>query len=92
MGAIDEILPRVMIESLQVYLVMSGILLQVAIINWWMIFPMMIMGFCFYQVQQFYISAARGVKRLEGTSEYLIFIEILPTYPCHKSVARDLFL
>lgn len=72
MGAVDELLPRVMIESIQVYLVMAGILLQVLIINWWMIFAIAIMGFAYWNIQQIYIPAARGIKRLEGTSKYHI--------------------
>ncbi|XP_046412545.1 ATP-binding cassette sub-family C member 4 isoform X1 [Neodiprion fabricii] len=76
MGAIDEILPRVMIESLQVYLVMSGILIQVVIINWWMIFAIIVMGFLYWLIQQIYVSSARDIKRLEGVTKSPVFSHV----------------
>ncbi|XP_076758535.1 ATP-binding cassette subfamily C member 4 isoform X2 [Xylocopa sonorina] len=65
-GAVDEILPRTMIESIQIYTVMLGILAQVLIINWWTIFPMLVMGFFYWQIRNIYLKTAQNVKRLEG--------------------------
>lgn len=68
-GAVDEILPRTMIESIQIFAVMSGILIQVIIINWWTILPVLIMGFLYWKIRNVYIATAQNLKRLEGTSK-----------------------
>ncbi|XP_050594410.1 ATP-binding cassette sub-family C member 4-like isoform X2 [Bombus affinis] len=66
-GSVDEILPRTMIESIQIFTVMVGILVQVFIINWWTIFPMFIMGFLYWQIRNIYLKTAQDMKRFEGT-------------------------
>ncbi|XP_071865797.1 ATP-binding cassette sub-family C member 4 isoform X2 [Bombus fervidus] len=66
-GSVDEILPRTMIESIQIFTVMIGILVQVFIINWWTIFPMFIMGFLYWQIRNIYLKTAQNMKRFEGT-------------------------
>ncbi|XP_060825226.1 ATP-binding cassette subfamily C member 4-like isoform X2 [Bombus pascuorum] len=66
-GSVDEILPRTMIESIQIFTVMIGILVQVFIINWWTIFPMFIMGFLYWQIRNIYLKTAQDMKRFEGT-------------------------
>ncbi|KAI4497628.1 hypothetical protein M0802_007168 [Mischocyttarus mexicanus] len=66
-GAVDEILPRTMIESIQIFTVMAGILAQVIIINWWSIVPMIVMGFLCWEIRNIYLATAQNLKRLEGT-------------------------
>lgn len=68
-GAVDEILPRTMIESIQIFAVMSGILIQVIIINWWTIIPVLIMGFLYWKIRNIYMATAQNLKRLEGISK-----------------------
>lgn len=67
----DEILPRTMIESIQIFAVMIGILAQVLIINWWTIFPMLVMGSLYWQIRNIYLKTAQNMKRFEGSSEHL---------------------
>lgn len=72
-GSVDEILPTTMIEALQIFAVMIGILAQVVIIHWWTLLPMAIMGFFYGKIRRLYLATARDVKLLEGISEdYLI--------------------
>ncbi|XP_012261830.2 ATP-binding cassette sub-family C member 4-like [Athalia rosae] len=78
-GAVDELLPRLMIESIQVYLVMTGILTQVIIINWWMIFPVLIMGYFYRMFTNIYMPTARDLKRLEGVSKSPVFSHVSST-------------
>lgn len=72
-GAVDEILPSTMTVSLQIFTVMIGILVQVFIINWWIIFAIIIMIFLFGMIRKIYLPIARTTKRLEGIGKLLSF-------------------
>ncbi|XP_014219727.1 multidrug resistance-associated protein 4-like [Copidosoma floridanum] len=72
-GAVDERLPMAMIDSLQIYSVLLGILLQVLLINWWSIFPMLIMGVLIARIKDIYLSTAQAIKRLEGNAKSPVF-------------------
>ncbi|XP_078033391.1 ATP-binding cassette sub-family C member 4 isoform X2 [Augochlora pura] len=75
-GAVDEMLPRTMIESIQIFAVMAGILAQVLIINWWTVFPMIVMGFLFWQIRNIYLKTAQDVKRFEGMTKSPVFSHV----------------
>ncbi|KAJ4427649.1 hypothetical protein ANN_25297 [Periplaneta americana] len=57
----------------QVLLVMSGILTMVTIVNYWLLIPMVIMGFLFYKVRAMYVATAQDIKRLEGITRSPVF-------------------
>ncbi|PNF15053.1 Multidrug resistance-associated protein 9 [Cryptotermes secundus] len=73
MGAVDEQLPKAMLETIQVLLVMAGILTLVTIVNYWLLVPMVVMAFLFYKVRGIYLATAQDVKRLEGTTRSPVF-------------------
>ena len=75
-GAVDEVLPRTMIESIQIFAVMVGILAQVLIINWWTLFPMLVMGFLYWQIRNVYLKSAQTMKRYEGTTKSPVFSHV----------------
>ncbi|CAK9794749.1 ATP-binding cassette sub-family C member 4 [Anthophora plagiata] len=75
-GAVDEILPRTMIESIQIFAVMIGILTQVLIINWWTIFPMLVMGFLYWEIRNVYLKTAQDMKRFEGITKSPVFSHV----------------
>ncbi|XP_031366798.1 multidrug resistance-associated protein 4-like isoform X2 [Apis dorsata] len=75
-GSVDEILPRTMIESIQIFAVMVGILGQVLIINWWTIFPMFIMGFLYWKIRNIYLNTAQNMKRFEGITKSPVFSHV----------------
>lgn len=74
MGAIDELLPRASLDAVQVFLVMSGILMIVFIVSPWMIAPSVALGLLFYYLRVIYLKSAQDVKRLEGVSEWKLVI------------------
>lgn len=74
MGAIDELLPRASLDAVQVFLVMSGILMIVFIVSPWMIAPAVALGLLFYYLRVIYLKSAQDVKRLEGVSESKLYI------------------
>lgn len=66
----DELLPKVMLEALQVCCVVCGIMTMEAIINQWMLIPIVGLAVLFYFMTKFYLKTAQNVKRLEGVSKY----------------------
>lgn len=70
MGQIDEILPAVMIDVIQIFLQLGGIIIVVAIVNYWFLIPTAIIGVIFYYLRNFYLMSSRNIKRMEATSKY----------------------
>lgn len=68
-GSVDEILPRVLIEAIQIMLVMCGILVNIIVSNWLNVIAIIILGSIFLFIRHCYICTARDVKRLEGISK-----------------------
>ncbi|EGI62548.1 Multidrug resistance-associated protein 4 [Acromyrmex echinatior] len=79
MGAVDEILPSTMTVSIQIFTVMIGILIQVIIINWWIVFAVIIMIFLFGIIRKIYLPIARTTKRLEGVAKSPMFSHVNST-------------
>lgn len=69
MGSVDELLPKALLDTIQIFLVMAGILAMVFIVNAWMIIPTIILGILFYYLRVIYLSTAQDIKRLEGISK-----------------------
>lgn len=69
MGQVDEILPSVMIDVIQIFLQLSGIIVVIAVVNPWFIIPTICVGLIFYFLRWYYLSASRNIKRVEATSE-----------------------
>lgn len=62
----DELLPKAMLEALQIFTVMIGILTMVIVVNVWMIIPTVFLGGLFYTIRLYYLKTAQNIKRLEG--------------------------
>lgn len=69
MGTIDEVLPRMLLEAIQILLVMCGILVTVAYANYYMIIVMVVLGIAFIYLRNLYVATAKDVKHLEGISK-----------------------
>ncbi|XP_015109904.1 multidrug resistance-associated protein 4 [Diachasma alloeum] len=75
-GCVDELLPMALIDAIQIFAVMVGILAQVLIINWWTIFPMIIMGFFYWKIRTLYLATAQDIKRLEGITKSPVYSHV----------------
>lgn len=76
MGTIDEILPKMLMDSIQICFVMMGILVMVSVLN-----PIMIAALCgaicfFWLVLRLYLRSAQDLKRLEGIGKVSLIREI----------------
>ncbi|KAL0850177.1 hypothetical protein ABMA28_012050 [Loxostege sticticalis] len=94
LGAVDEMLPRSMLETLQMYLSMVGVLTINAIALPWTLIPTVLLVVLFSFMLKYYLKAAQAVRRLEGTTKSPVFSMInstisgLSTIRCSKSEYR----
>ncbi|XP_011877749.1 PREDICTED: multidrug resistance-associated protein 4-like isoform X1 [Vollenhovia emeryi] len=79
MGTMDELLPKAMLEALQVCCVVCGILVMETILNPWMLIAIVILAVVFYFMTKFYLSTAQNVKRLEGVTKSPLFSHVNAT-------------
>ncbi|XP_068628290.1 probable multidrug resistance-associated protein lethal(2)03659 [Battus philenor] len=73
MGAVDEVLPSALLDVLQIGLSLIGIVVVVAIVNWWLLLPTLAIGVIFYGLRIVYLSSSRSIKRLEGVTRSPVF-------------------
>lgn len=69
MGAVDEILPRTMLDVLQIFGTLGSILVLNALALYWTLIPSAILLTLFVFLVRLYTSAAQGIKRLESVSK-----------------------
>ncbi|XP_017777905.1 PREDICTED: probable multidrug resistance-associated protein lethal(2)03659 [Nicrophorus vespilloides] len=75
-GAVDEILPRCMLDSIQIFMVMFGILIMVFIVSPIMILPTIVLAALFVGIRYVYMSTAQDLKRLEGITRAPVFSHV----------------
>ncbi|XP_034193261.2 ATP-binding cassette subfamily C member 4 [Osmia lignaria lignaria] len=78
-GAMDELLPKTMLETLQILIVIFGVLLMILVVNYWMIIPLVILFLLFYHLRLLYLKTAQNVKRLEAVAKSPMFSHVNAT-------------
>ncbi|CAH0722626.1 unnamed protein product, partial [Brenthis ino] len=73
MGAVDEVLPAALLDVLQIGLSLIGIVVVVAVVNYWLLVPTAAIGLVFYGLRIFYLASSRSIKRLEGVTRSPVF-------------------
>ncbi|KAK9680179.1 ABC transporter transmembrane region [Popillia japonica] len=76
MGQIDETLPRAMLDALQIFMVMSGILVMVFIVTPWMIVPAVLLAVIFLYIRIIFLASGQDVKRLESITRAPVFSHV----------------
>lgn len=69
LGAIDELLPKAILDVGQLYLMMLGSLIVTCTVNFWFLVPILVIGLLSYALQTIYLKTSIDVKRLEGISK-----------------------
>ncbi|XP_034663833.1 probable multidrug resistance-associated protein lethal(2)03659 [Drosophila subobscura] len=73
LGQVDEILPSVMMDVMQIFLAILGIVVVLCIINVWYILATFFLVIVFYVLRSFYLNTSRDVKRLEAVTRSPIY-------------------
>ncbi|KAH8278513.1 hypothetical protein KR018_004323 [Drosophila ironensis] len=73
MGAIDELLPRAMMDFIQIALVMFGILIVISIVNPVLIAAMLVVALVDVLILKLYLRPSQDLKRLEGICRSPVF-------------------
>ncbi|XP_065369875.1 probable multidrug resistance-associated protein lethal(2)03659 [Calliphora vicina] len=73
MGQVDEILPSVMMDVIQIFLALFGILVVLCLVNPWYLLATAVLVFIFYYLRTFYLKTSRDVKRLEAITRSPIY-------------------
>lgn len=76
MGLIDEVLPLVMLETLQVLFNVISITALVAIVNPWILIPSAVVLLIFYWLKVFFLASSQNLKRMEATARSPVFSHI----------------
>uniref|UniRef100_A0A182YM29 Uncharacterized protein n=1 Tax=Anopheles stephensi TaxID=30069 RepID=A0A182YM29_ANOST len=79
MGAIDELLPKAMIEAIQILLVMTGILTMITIVNPLLLIPLLGAVVLYALALKLYLRPIQDLKRLEGITRSPVFSHISAT-------------
>lgn len=78
-GAVDEILPYIIFDCLQLVMLFSGIIFIVGFVNIYLMVPTFIMVVVFYKIRVFNLPTSRGIKRLEGITRSPVFAHMKET-------------
>ena len=70
---IDEVLPTVLFDFLQLVFFLLAIVLLVSILNPWIFLLTVPLAVVFYYVRRYYMKTAREVKRLEGVARSPVY-------------------
>lgn len=68
MGAIDELLPKAMLDAGQMNMLMLGSLTVTCVVNPIFLVPVAFISALFYWIRRVYLKTSKNVKRLEGIS------------------------
>ncbi|XP_058447071.1 ATP-binding cassette sub-family C member 4 isoform X2 [Malaya genurostris] len=79
MGAIDELLPKSIMDAVQVLLVMTGILVVIAIVNPILLLALLAAVILFMGALKLYLRPAQDLKRLEGITRSPVFSHLSAT-------------
>ncbi|KAL7730042.1 hypothetical protein ACLKA6_009329 [Drosophila palustris] len=73
LGQIDELLPSVMLDVVQVFLTLTGIIVVICITNPYYLLLTLGLAIIFYYIREFYLKTSRDVKRLEAVARSPIY-------------------
>lgn len=79
MMAIDELLPKAILDASQITMMMMGSLVIICIVNPIFIAPLGIIFFIFYWIRKVYLRTSKNVKRLEGILRSPVFTHLNAT-------------
>lgn len=79
MGAVDEFLPKAILDATQIILNMVGSVVVTAIVNPLFLVPVAVLAVVFGWVRKVYLKTSKNIKRIEGTTRSPVFTHISAT-------------
>ncbi|CAH1104964.1 unnamed protein product [Psylliodes chrysocephalus] len=79
MGSIDEVLPKVILDSGQMLLSMVGALVLIIVVNPYFLILMAILSVIFGLMRRVYLKSSKNIKRLEGMMRSPVFTHLKAT-------------
>ncbi|XP_018570688.1 probable multidrug resistance-associated protein lethal(2)03659 [Anoplophora glabripennis] len=79
LGTIDEYIPSVMIDVIEIALLLLGVIILSSIVNPWLLLPSTVVMILFYFLRLIYIETSRSVKRIESITKSPMFSHMTAT-------------
>lgn len=79
MGAIDELLPKAILDAGQICMMMVGSLTVSCIINPLFLIPIIFLGTVFYWIRKVFLKTSKNIKRMEGITRSPVFTHLNAT-------------
>ncbi|KAL6254635.1 hypothetical protein P5V15_013942 [Pogonomyrmex californicus] len=79
MGAIDELLPKAILDAGQMNMMMFGSLIVTCIVNPIFLVPIIFISGMFYFIRKVYLKTSKNIKRLEGIARSPVFTHLNAT-------------
>ncbi|GAB0087981.1 hypothetical protein DMENIID0001_023540 [Sergentomyia squamirostris] len=76
LGSVDELLPKVLLDAIQMILSICGAILVTATVNPVFLVPTAFLGIIFITVRQWYLKSSRNIKRLDGITRSPVFTHL----------------
>ncbi|XP_078045915.1 putative multidrug resistance-associated protein lethal(2)03659 isoform X1 [Augochlora pura] len=79
MGAIDELLPKSILDAGQICMMMVGSLVVSCMVNALFLIPIVFLGFVFYWIRKVFLKTSKNIKRMEGITRSPVFTHLNAT-------------
>ncbi|KAJ8687082.1 hypothetical protein QAD02_022876 [Eretmocerus hayati] len=79
MQAIDELLPKALLDAFQILLICTGSIIISCVVNPIFIVPILVIGFIFFFIRKIYLRTSKNIKRLEGMTKSPVFTHLNAT-------------
>ncbi|KAH8258985.1 hypothetical protein KR038_000986, partial [Drosophila bunnanda] len=73
LGQVDEMLPVVMMDVIQTFLCLTGIVIIIAVVNPLLLTPTILISIVFYKLRSFYLKTSRDVKRIDAIARSPVY-------------------
>ncbi|XP_054157544.1 ATP-binding cassette sub-family C member 4-like [Oppia nitens] len=73
MGLIDDQIPQTAFDTIEIFFQLWGVLILIALIDYWVIVPTFILIVLFVYLRKYYLMSGRSFKRLEGITKSPVF-------------------
>ncbi|GLG97904.1 Probable multidrug resistance-associated protein lethal(2)03659 [Gryllus bimaculatus] len=73
MGTVDEVLPRTILNAIQIIMQMMGSIALTLTANFYLPIPVLVMGIIFWYSTMIYLKTSNNLKRIEGMTKSPVF-------------------